>query len=383
LKVALVVPEFPPDTTGGGGPVFESLARALVRRGHRVRVLTSSTHGGPVGDDDRYEFAILRIPQLPHFQSRLRTYMPPSPRYYAAAGRFLSGTEIYHLHGYGFPFIDAVFHFLTPPARAVFTTHGFPYSVHAGPPLLTAAYNIYDAVAGRRILRRSRFATAVSTALAREAADVSGRDVVPILNGFVPLPAAETLDARFATEIAKGPYLFGVGRLEERKGFQFLIEALAILRSQGARLRLLLAGADNGYGGYLRSLARERKIEDAVSFLGNVPRAQLASLYRSAAAVVVSSRVETFGLVTLEAMAYAVPCVASAVGGILDVVINGENALLFTAGDAPGLAVRVQEILASSELRERLSTAGQATLARFSWDRVAGNYEALYAAAAA
>jgi len=380
LKVALIVPEFPPDTIGGGGPVFESLALTLSQKGHAVVVLTSRTYRGPAPDDRRYPFPIHRVPQLPHLTPRFKTYMPPSPLGLNGVRAFLRGSDVYHLHGYGMAFIDVVFHFYVPARRAVFTTHGFPHSpADAGGPF-AAAYRIYDRAFGSRILKKSARVTAVSTLLAEEAQAASGREVTVVPNGFVPLPASAPLDPHYAREIARGPYLLGVGRLEDLKGFQYTIEALAALRAEDANLRLMLAGSDNGQERGLRELATRLDVSEAVSFLGAVPRDQLAHVYRRAACVVVSSKNESFSLVTLEAMSAGTPCVASAVGGVLDIAKDGENALLFPVGNVSAMAECIKRLMSSPGLRDRIVTAGRATLDRFSWDGVAGKYEQLYAA---
>jgi glycosyltransferase involved in cell wall biosynthesis len=380
LNVALVVPEFPPDVIGGGGPVFETLALTLARRGQSVRVLTSSTYGAPPAGDQDYPFPVHRVAQLRHFTPQFKTYMPPSPFALSGVRAFLAGSDVYHLHGYGMAFVDVVFNFFVPPARSVFTTHGFPYTARTAGGALGAAYAAYDALFGSRILKKSRRATAVSSLLARQAQAASGREVTVVPNGFVPLGASAELDARFAREIEKGPYLLGVGRLEELKGFGYAIETLAQLHARNPALRLVLAGPDNGSERSLRRLADRLGVTHAVSFLGSVPRDQIARLYDPAACVVVSSKYESFSLVTLEAMSRGVPCVASAVGGVLDIAIDGENALLFSAGDVTAMAACIERIMSDPALRNRIAAAARKTVERFAWDDVASKYEQLYAA---
>ena len=374
-----MVPEFPPDVIGGGGPVFETLALTLWGRGQHVRVLTSKTHGAQAGDDSRYPFPVHRVAQLRHFTPQYKTYMPPSPLALGGVRAFLAGSDVFHLHGYGMAFVDVIFNFFVPANRSVFTTHGFPYTARNAGGALGAAYAAYDSLFGARILRESARATAVSSLLAQEAQAASGREVTVVPNGFVPLGAGAELDARFAREIEKGPYLLGVGRLEELKGFRYAVEALALIRVHDAKLRLILAGADNGSERRLRRLADALGVAPAVSFLGSVPREQLAHVYDRASCVVVSSEYESFSLVTLEALSRAIPCVASAVGGVLDIAIDGENALLFPARDTQALAGAVRRIVSNTALRDRIAAGGRKTVERFAWDDVASAYERLYA----
>lgn len=380
LNLALIVPEFPPDTIGGGGPVFASLASALVKRGVRVRVLTSSTYGGPRGNDDDYGFPILRIPQFRHFTSQFRTYMPPLPLPLTRIPHFLRGSDVYHLHGYGTAFIDVVFNLFVPARRAVFTTHGFPHTAPRSGGLLRTSYALYDRAFGSRILRRSARLTAVSSLLARETEAYAHRNVEVIPNGFVGIEPDSAIKPALEIEIEKGPYLLGVGRIEELKGFDYTIRALAALRNDYPALRFVVAGADNGRQESLRELARDFGVDDAVSFVGPLERGQLAHLYRRAASVVVSSKTESFSLVTLEALAAGVPCVASAVGGILDIIEDGTNGFLFPSGDVAALVDRLRRVLSSEELRLRFESAGRGTVRRFSWDKVAAQYESAYRA---
>jgi glycosyltransferase involved in cell wall biosynthesis len=317
---------------------------------------------------------------LPHFTSQFKTYMPPAPLALGGVRAFLRGSDVYHLHGYGMAFIDVIFNFYVPARHVVFTTHGFPHSPSdAGGPF-AAAYRIYDRVFGSCILKKSARATAVSTLLAKEAQAASGREVSVVPNGFVPLRASAHLDPSYARELAKGPYLLGAGRLEDLKGFQYTIQALAALRAEGANLRLILAGSDNGAERSLRELAQRLNVSDAVSFLGAVPRDQLAHVYQRASCVVVSSKNESFSLVTLEAMSAGTPCVASAVGGVLDIAKDGENALLFPAGNVTAMAGCITRLMSSPGLRDRIVTAGRATPDRFSWNGAATKYEQLYTA---
>ncbi len=359
--------------------MFQALALALARRGNAVRVLTSHTHGGAIGNDSAYGFPVLRISQFKHFTPQYRTYMPPVPLAMRGVRAFLEGSDVYHMHGYGMPFIDVVFNFCVLARKVVFTTHGFPYTAPADSGALGAAYRLYDRVFGSRILRKSARLTAVSSPVASQTQMVCGREVVTIPNGFVPVEPMGEIDPSIACELAKGAYLLGVGRLEELKGFDRSIRALALLRDRGFVLRLVLAGRDTGRERSLRALAEDLGLSDAVSFLGEIPREQLAHCYSGASCVVVSSAFESFGLVTLEAMSRGVPVVASAVGGIPDVVKDAENGLLFPPGDVEAMVACIERVLSQPALRESLVRAGQATLTHFQWGEIAARYEAVYA----
>jgi glycosyltransferase involved in cell wall biosynthesis len=102
-----------------------------------------------------------------------------------------------------------------------------------------------------------------------------------------------------------------------------------------------------------------------------VGRQELDRLYARAAVVVCPSRREGFGVACAEAMARARPVVASAVGGLLDHVEDGETGLLVPPGDVPALRAALERLLGDAGLRGRLGAAGRARVAATcGWERV-------------
>ena len=131
------------------------------------------------------------------------------------------------------------------------------------------------------------------------------------------------------------PRLLCVGRLIPIKGHLVLLRALAQARSRVPGLELEVAGR-GPLEPALRELARELGIEDAVRFLGFVSPVQAA--LEQAAVVVVPSLGEGFGMVALEAMERARPVIASAVGGLPEIVEDGKTGIVVEPGDADALA---------------------------------------------
>lgn len=140
-----------------------------------------------------------------------------------------------------------------------------------------------------------------------------------------------------------GLRLLAVGRLGHYKGFDVLIDTLALR----ARDRLLLVG-DGECADELRERVRLRGVEERVRFTGEIDDARLASAYASADVFVLPSldRSEAFGLVLLEAMRAALPVVASAIpgSGVGSVVANGETGWLAPPGDAGALAASLDKL---------------------------------------
>ncbi|MFF0527739.1 glycosyltransferase [Nocardia amikacinitolerans] len=178
-----------------------------------------------------------------------------------------------------------------------------------------------------------------------------------------------------ADERGGGHRLVSVGRLVPRKGFDTTIKALALLPDT----ELLIAGGsadgDDPTGAESRRLHRvavDAGVADRVHLLGQVTREAMPALLRSADVVVCTPWYEPFGMVPLEAMACGKPVVASAVGGLLDTVVDGVTGSLVDPPDPRPVARALRPLLADDALRRAWGTAGyERAHGRYSWDRVA------------
>jgi glycosyltransferase involved in cell wall biosynthesis len=198
----------------------------------------------------------------------------------------------------------------------------------------------------RSVLRRARIVIAPSHALAEEGRRLGAREVRVIPNG-VAIPDE-------VGEEAVPPEVLYAGRLSAEKGVLELVEA-----TRG--LPLVVAG-----DGPLR-----RQVPQARGF---VPHAELQSLYARAAVVACPSHREGFGVACAEAMAHGKAVVASAVGGLRDLVADGETGVLVPPGDVGALREALVRLLADRDLRDRLGAAGRERIREhFSWDRFASD----------
>jgi glycosyltransferase involved in cell wall biosynthesis len=160
-----------------------------------------------------------------------------------------------------------------------------------------------------------------------------------------------------------GWQLLYVGRLDERKGVRTAIEALSHLPAE-ARL-VVIGGWDEQEAGRLRDLAARVGVDGRVRFEGQFERERLPAAYAAADAVVFPVVwEEPWGLVPLEAMGRGRPVVATGRGGSAEYLRDGENCLLFPAGDAAGLAAALERLAADAELRAGLRRGGLETAPR-------------------
>jgi D-inositol-3-phosphate glycosyltransferase len=166
-----------------------------------------------------------------------------------------------------------------------------------------------------------------------------------------------------------------VGRLVERKGIGNAISALAKL----PEVELVVAGGpdrerlvDDAEARRLMAIARAEGVEDRVDFRGRVEREELPALLRSADALVSVPWYEPFGITPLEAMACGVPVVASAVGGLIDTVVDGATGVHVPPRDPDRLADVLASLLADREARVEYGRAGVERARRmYDWRRIA------------
>jgi glycosyltransferase involved in cell wall biosynthesis len=208
----------------------------------------------------------------------------------------------------------------------------------------------------RPILRRARRVLAASSWLADAARRLGAPDVAVVPSG-VDVP--ESVEPE-----AEPPEVLYAGRLSAEKGVEELLDAVD-------GMRLVVAG-----DGPLRD-----RVPGALGF---VPHDELGRLYGRAAVVACPSRREGFGVVCAEAMAHGRPVVASAVGGLLDLVVDGETGLLVPPRAPPALRRALERLLGDADLRRRLGAAARERIRRrFSWDAVLDATIELYRGAAA
>ncbi|MCK4414371.1 MAG: glycosyltransferase family 4 protein [Candidatus Eisenbacteria sp.] len=188
------------------------------------------------------------------------------------------------------------------------------------------------------------------------------RKMVVIPNGSAEPPAGgrgarEALRGRLG--LAEGNFAIAmVGRLTERKGHRFLLEALAQLKrdGSGAGWRLLVVG-EGEEAGPLAELARGLQIGEETAFLGY--RDDACEIIGASDLLVLPSLMETQPLVLTEAMAAGRPVIASAIYGIPEIVADGETGCLVPAGEVAPLAAAIERLVDDRSLARRLGEAGR------------------------
>lgn len=153
------------------------------------------------------------------------------------------------------------------------------------------------------------------------------------------------------------PMILYTGRLRNRKAVSVLVGAFAMLLEEFPCATVVLVG-DGKQRGALQRQSRELRIEQAVRFVGSVPRSEMARWYASADIFCLPSIFEGLSLSILEAMAHGLPVVATSFAGNVEVVMNQETGILVPPEDARSLAKALTQLAGDDALRSRMGRAG-------------------------
>jgi glycogen synthase len=393
MRIAQLSNEYPPHVYGGAGVHVEYLARELARAeggAHPVQVLCFGEQDVPQGSPRVQGVAPgVRLPvQDPRHARLLDALM----RDLAMVGA-VDAPDIVHCHTWYAHLAGCLARPLTG-ARLVLTTHSLephrPWKVEQ----LGTAYDVTTWIE-RTAYQNADGVIAVSRAMQ---ADVQALYGVPpervrvIHNGidpdeYQPRPAPEVL-RRLGVDPERPTVLF-VGRITRQKGILHLVRAIPLLPA-GVQV-VLCAGAPDTpeIEREMRALVDEVRRDAAATVRWipeMLPKHEVIALYTHADVFVCPSVYEPFGIINLEAMACETPVVASAVGGIPEIVVPGETGLLVpvdTAGDgspeprdpaafARALGEAVNALLADPDRRSAMGAAARARVLRqFSWTSIA------------
>jgi glycosyltransferase involved in cell wall biosynthesis len=337
LEIVVLTTSYPRSPGDYAGTFVAAAVEQLRRLGHEVRVVSPQdfrhfgiAYGhGVMGNLRRRPWLIALVPLM-------------LLNYRRAARRAARGADLIHAYWL--------------PSGAVALGLGAPVVLQLPGTDILLARRLK--LISRPVIRRAQAIICPSNELADEARALGARRVRVVTPEF-PVPA------EIARETSPNTVLFA-GRLSPEKGIRELVRA-----SEG--LELVVVG-----DGPLRS-----KVPQATGF---VAHEEMAARYDACAVVACPSFREGFGMVCAEAMAHARPVVACPVGGLKDMVVDGETGIFVPPGDVEALRAALERLLADPGLRERMGEAGRRRiLERFTWgpmlDRLLETYDFALASA--
>ncbi len=150
---------------------------------------------------------------------------------------------------------------------------------------------------------------------------------------------------RIDRRLSDHPFILNIGTFEDKKGQDVLVRAYAKIRAQFPGHRLVLIGRTGESENRIRSLIAACGLDDYVVIVKDLPHRYIAAYLERAAMFVLPSRIEPFGIVVLEAGVFGLPVIATAVGGVTEILNHGETGLLVPADDVDALAEQILFVL--------------------------------------
>ena len=379
MKVAHVLLRF--DAPGGVETNVREVARRLRAAGDDVEVFASDLY-----DEGRWERRsdyASSVDGVPVHRFSVRKRLIPGLTMPMMVGLIDaladSGAEVIHAHSHRYGHVleaAAVADRLGVPL--VVSTHYHPAD-RREPALKRGLLRVQDVLFGMtayRVARAIVVQTEREAELVREFAPARKLRTIPpgIDLGAWSSPEA---DRTAGVSLPEDYFLF-VGRVAANKGLPTLLDALAQMDARSRR-PLVLMGRDWGQRGALEARAHALGLDGMVRFLGHVDSPSVyRGVIRRARALVLPSEWEAFGLVLLEAMAAGTPVVATAVGGVPDVLDHGRCGRLVSYGDAAALANALRSVTDDPEQTERERAAARERVLGFDWSLTVERHQALY-----
>jgi len=324
------------------------LANEFENMGHKVSILTADIQGD-LKPDERRVIRLGKSMVIPMNQSnaRLTGWVDLS-----VLSSVVNDYDVIHIHGIIAPTLPLL-SLKVSKRTNIFTFH----------PTFESS-NLYKIFKGylKHYLKKIHGKIAVSATARDSICKYFPDDYRIIPNGVDPNRFKNSGEKKNPFEI-----LF-VGRIEPRKGLQFLVDALSRIKREFPQAMLTVVG-----GGYKEmKLNIPSDIKDSIRFLGFVAPTDLPEIF-SRASVFVSPAIsgESFGIVLLEAMATETPVIASDIPGYRCVIEDGKNGLLVSPRNSREIAYKVIHLLKDKALCKTLVEGGLTTVTKYSWDTIA------------
>ena len=369
MNIALVTLNFWP-LAGGMEVVVHDLADALHDLGHDVTVFAPKQRGAYEEIEHRY--------RLVRFGWTLRG------AFRFGLNKFVLAREFARLHrGQPFDVLNAHSAYLS-------TSYALHLKRRFGLPLLVTCHGAdvqrmpevgygvrldpgKDRLV-RRNLEQADLAVSISSSIRADLAEIlPDEKIVSIPNGVAvkTTPEGEGRWVRERVGLRSEPVVIAVGRNTPKKSFPDGVRAFASAAKELPDLHFVHIGRDSEP---LVGLARELGVKDRFHALGEMARERVLAAYREADLFFSPAAIESFGIVTFEAMAAGLPCLVSDGPGNRDAVEHGRNGVVVPVGDTDAMAAALVDLVRDKDKRGRLGSASREMVARFAWPVVAGEY---------
>ena len=358
MKVAILVVQFPPRWLAGTEIATHNLARSLSRRGHEIHVITKIDRG--------------------------------FSRHEKTAG--------FHLHRVIFPTIRffGVLIFWIELFRRLKKIN--PQLIHVqmidmgvagvlAKKILNKNYLVYcrgsdvyknwplKKVISKHVFENASAVVVLTEDMKNEIGKTYKGEILVIPNGIEIEKYSTLLTEK--TPKKNGDTVLYVGSLRPVKGVKYLIKAMKLVVDRNPNTKLIIVG-DGVERENLIEIAKDLQLEKNVIFKGKIPNEEIPKYMLSADVFVLPSLSEGFPNVILEAMASGLPVVCSNVGGLKEIIKDGENGLFAKSKNVDELGDKIITILNDDELRKKMANNNLSDVKNYSWEYVVDRIEQLY-----
>lgn len=384
MRICIISREYPPDTGWGGiGAYAFQHARALKEAGHDVEVIAltkkemSQDSSHRPGPDDPFPVHVHRAAWGPLLEELSTVWISLPYTHFALKACLALWRKFLEVHSAEpFDVVEAPEHL----AEALFPaiTRVCPLLIRLHTPhskFIVERYHNLDTSFDQQLLSileripmlEADLLSSPSEDLARYVSDDTGIALSSIEIVRNPVDCKKfTPEGEQAIQANGQVTVFFAGRLEERKGIQYLIDAVPMIMKRASNVRFVVVGADtqNGPGSssvlaHLKQKLAQHGLESAVQFINHVPLDQMPAHYRSADICVVPSLYENAPYTVLEAQASGKPVVGTAAGGSKEYILDGKTGFVVQPRDAQALADAISKLVADESLRKEMGRAAR------------------------
>jgi glycosyltransferase involved in cell wall biosynthesis len=350
---------------GGREKHVAKLSEALVRRGHKIIIITSDQGSYP----EQKGIQVIKLKEI-----KVKLLNKPMKTEYRVLKNLYStvkkiNCDIIHLHDLLHYTTDA----LTPYAKIldtplVLTIHGF----YPPTKILQIMVKLYHYTLGYYHFSTVNRIILPNVSLVKDIPLTKFMDKVRVIPNGVDIRGV--FPKNFRDEIK----ILAIGRIIPRKGFLTLVKAMPLIISRIPNVHLNFVGPDGGYRFKIEESIKDLKLVDKITLKGIVSEKELERIYEDTDICVIPSTWENNPLTILEASSWGIPVISSNVGGIPKVIKHGYNGFLVPPEDPYELGQAIIKIIKDPVLYHNTSVNALKTVKSLSWDSIAEMTESIY-----
>jgi len=372
MRILVLNYEYPP-IGGGGGVITRDIFQELAKK-HQIDIITSAYQDFPL-EETQKRVQIHRVSVIGRDKKSTASILSMLSFYPAAMRK---GKELIKKNKY-----DLVYSFFAIPSGIV----GKRLARRAGVPhvLNIVGGDIYDPskrlsphrtfilkMLVTRVVNTADRVLAISSDIKKRALehyDIKKKIEVVLLGIVKPVFQK---NSRSKLRLGEKDFVIScIGRIVKRKGLEYLIQAIAELKKENAKLVIMGSGPELEN---LKKLSKKLGVEKQVMFTGFVNDAKKYQYLSASDIFALASLHEGFGIIYVEAMECGLPVIASNVGGQLDFLQDGKTGFLVPVGDSKKLTESIRKLYSSKKLRDRIGKYNTQHVKKFYIDKVAAKY---------